>query len=41
MRRERKKVLVVSAFAVTALITALYVPVSPVWGAEKTAVSRV
>ena len=31
----------VSAFAVTALITALYAPISPVWGAEKTAVSRV
>lgn len=41
MRRERKKVLVVSVFAVTALITALYAPISPVWGAEKTAVSRV
>ena len=41
MRRERKKVLVVTAFAVAVLITALYAPVSPVWGAEKTAVSRV
>ena len=28
MRRERKKVLVVSVFAVTALITALYAPIS-------------
>ena len=35
MRRERKKVLVVTAFAVTALITAFYAPVSPAWGAEK------